>query len=178
MADLPTVGKLRRGKELGYKSNRYYIWQACITCGKERWVQYRKFGSLRCALCSLVRQERKNWKGGWHTSSDGYVRRLLRPDNPFYSMADKSGYVREHRLVMAQKLGRCLLMSEQVHHLDGNKGNNVETNLLLVSQANHTIYTELCLKCGLRKDIRLMRWQIKQLEEQVRNLTSTLMGIK
>lgn len=46
-----------------------------------------------------------------------------------------SGYVRtrisEHRYLMAVKLGRPLKPTESVHHKDGNRWNNADTNLEL-----------------------------------------------
>jgi hypothetical protein len=46
-------------------------------------------------------------------------------------MARKDGYVMEHRLVMAKKLGRLLSRTEVVHHIDHNPSNNQEQNLVL-----------------------------------------------
>lgn len=43
----------------------------------------------------------------------------------------------EHRVVAEQKLGRQLLHGEIVHHLDGNKHNNVPSNLEVMTQADH-----------------------------------------
>lgn len=68
-----------------------------------------------------------NWKGGRHTDRDGYVTIWL-PEHP---CARKSGRVLEHRLVMEATLGRLLDAQEVVHHIDGNRGNNVIENLQL-----------------------------------------------
>jgi hypothetical protein len=46
-------------------------------------------------------------------------------------MARTDGYVMEHRLVMAQRLGRPLLRMECVHHLDHQPLNNAKANLEL-----------------------------------------------
>src|SRR5262245_38465839 len=52
------------------------------------------------------------WRGGRTVDKSGYVL-LLRPEHPY---ANRHGYVREHRLVMEQVLGRYLLPTEVVHH--------------------------------------------------------------
>lgn len=61
---------------------------------------------------------------------------IFAPSNP---MANKRGYVRESRLVMAQFLGRSLTADEVVHHTDEDGHNNKLENLILFpSQAEHT----------------------------------------
>lgn len=46
-------------------------------------------------------------------------------------MARTDGYVMEHRLVMAQWIGRALTRTECVHHIDHNTRNNARSNLEL-----------------------------------------------
>ena len=59
--------------------------------------------------------------------ADGYVL-LKRKEHP---NCDRHGYVREHRLVMEDDLGRLLDRDEVVHHKDGDKQNNHIDNLQL-----------------------------------------------
>lgn len=59
----------------------------------------------------------------------GYIL-IASPDHPF---KDKQGYVRQHRLVMEQSVGRYLRPEEDVHHIDHDKQNNDVSNLELFS---------------------------------------------
>ena len=79
------------------------------------------------------------WRGGRTTDKGGYI--LVRTQNTS-CRTDRRGYVREHRLVMEQKIGRQLLPTEVVHHVDGNTQNNHHSNLeLFSSQAEHASVT-------------------------------------
>ena len=48
--------------------------------------------------------------------------------------ANSTGWQYEHRLVMAEKLGRPLRPGESVRHVDGDYGNNHPDNLELVGR--------------------------------------------
>lgn len=98
-----------------------------------------------------------------YITEKGYILTFC-PNHPY---ANSRGYVPEHRLVMEKKLGRYLLRFEKVHHLDGIKDHNDDSNLKLVSPSNHNLYNEMCAHCELRKEIRLLRWQVKELSESL-----------
>jgi hypothetical protein len=88
-----------------------------------------------------------NFKGRVFTSG-GYVLIHLPDDDEFSSMRTVSGYVLEHRLVMAQALGRLLLSTETVHHINGNPADNRLENLQL-RQGNHGKGIVMrCKECG------------------------------
>jgi len=70
---------------------------------------------------------------GWVTTSKGYIA-LRDPDHP---MADKTGYVLEHRAVVAERIGRTLEPFEVVHHINGVRGDNRPENLELMIKSDH-----------------------------------------
>jgi hypothetical protein len=92
-----------------------------------------------------VRMEIKNsrngkyWKGGRFTDPLGYVR-ILMPKHP---RAWKSGYIHEHILIMEKILGRPILSTEHIHHIDDNRSNNSPGNLMLFrTKGMHKSYHE------------------------------------
>lgn len=105
----------------------------CIKCGKifsrsscKSVADYKekKYCSQRCYWDNNTKENHWLWKGGFKTRPDGYIRD---------SKTDR--YV--HRIVMEKHLGRELLSSEHIHHIDGNPKNNLIENLLLVSNSQH-----------------------------------------
>jgi len=71
-----------------------------------------------------------------------YRRVKLSPDDFYYPMANSTGSVAEHRLVMAKHLERCLQPWEIVHHIDGDPLNNSIDNLRLTAPSHHGAYHE------------------------------------
>ena len=64
--------------------------------------------------------------------------RYVRCPAKWLSMARSDGYVMEHRLVMAEWVGRPLLRSEVVNHINHNPRDNRRENLeLYPSNADH-----------------------------------------
>lgn len=78
------------------------------------------------------------WKGGRIKDKDGYVL-LWMPGHP---EANRHGYVREHRIVMAQMIGRPLLQGEVVDHRNDIRDDNRPENLrLFASNGDHLSVT-------------------------------------
>jgi hypothetical protein len=91
----------------------------CLHCGK-RFFRYK----------TQRGEKHPNWQGGKYVHK-GYTLVYLPSDHPFLSMAGRNNYVREHRLVMAEHLGRPLSRAEGVHHKNGRKDDNRIENLEL-----------------------------------------------
>jgi len=78
------------------------------------------------------------WNGGRTVDKSGYVL-LKSADHPHQNNA---GYVREHRLVMEEYLGRYLEPQEVVHHINGDKQDNRVENLeIFETNAQHLAET-------------------------------------
>ena len=84
------------------------------------------------------------WKGGvtyFKTHGNYTGVKYIRCPVAYLSMARKDGYVMEHRILVAQAIGRCLLRVEVVHHKDHNPSNNQLDNLqLFASNRDHKLF--------------------------------------
>lgn len=56
---------------------------------------------------------------------------------PSHPKANNSGYVLRYRYIMEQKLGRYLKSNEEVHHIDEDSSNDVESNLMVLTKSAH-----------------------------------------
>ena len=186
---MPAIGETRKGRELGRKDSGRYIWHACEICGKERWVQIRirHGGFVKVRVCSsckggtIAGAKSPFWKGGRYKKGSGYVVVYVKADDFFFPMANRTrgrsahrygGYVQEHRLVMARKLGRCLHPWEIVHHLNGVKHDNREENLELRAGIGEHIRTHTQgYNAGYRRGLEDGRSvKIRQLTQRIREL--------
>lgn len=122
-----------------YKRTEYHK----SRCGFQKGHKIRNTGRTRFKKGQLSpRKDKKfphltgknayHWKGGRIKYSRGYVY-LLRTSHPF---CNNVGYVREHRLVMEQMLGRYLTPKEVVHHINSIPYDNKPENLMLFTN-NH-----------------------------------------
>lgn len=75
------------------------------------------------AKTGLRREQANRWKGG-HIMAGGYV-----------SLGAEKSY--EHREVAERILGRKLLSSEHVHHMDQDRANNAPSNLIVLDPGTH-----------------------------------------
>ena len=157
----PKVGDLARSKDVGRQGRAIHVWEACPECGTERWVKRNARGTL-CVSCGIRQhsfgKQNPRWNPTGKTVTKSGIRVSIDESHPYFCMAHRcacSYAVLEHRLVMAEHLGRPLKPTEVVHHIDGNNLNNELSNLLLLpSQAMHTAYT-------------MMQGELHRLEEEL-----------
>lgn len=156
------------GLEFKVVNHVAYFKEPCPQCGVVLWRRKVYLGHL-CQKCSVilkihVRADNHNWKGGRLVNHCGYIDVKVYPDNPFYSMANRHGYIPEHRLVMAQSIGRCLEKWEVIHHKNNIKTDNRLENLEMVLQSKNLAYSlqETRIR-ELEKQVRLLKFQVRQL---------------
>ena len=122
------------------KSKNAYFKCKC-DCGIEKIVRGRSLRTGQSKSCGCLNREQKsswigekahNWKGGKITTY-GYT--LVK--NRQHPNASKDGYIAEHRLIMAEILGRPLKDNELVHHKNGIRDDNRIENLELLTYSNH-----------------------------------------
>jgi hypothetical protein len=95
--------------------------------------------------------EHPSWKGGRCAAPGGYIQVAVAPGDPMRTMAQRGGYVMEHRLVMARELGRPLLAHETVHHINGDRNDNRPANLQLRVGKHGKGVVMVCANCGGRE---------------------------
>ncbi|KKN01176.1 hypothetical protein LCGC14_1130450 [marine sediment metagenome] len=164
------LGDIKRAKEIGRAGANKYMWVNCPVCEENRWVETRNGipKSQRCRRCVTIQRNKEMnpkrlgekhplWKGGRLQVNNGYVYIYVPRDDFFYSMVNHSGYVLEHRLVMAKSLGRNLYSWEVVHHKNHIRDDNRRENLQLVSVDRHRQITILERKVNdLEKRVTLL----------------------
>lgn len=113
------------------KPSRAKVTRFCSRKCKATWI----YENRNKAAFSYDRSLERNpaWKGG-RAVINGYVLVSI----------GKKRKVQEHRLVMEKHLGRCLLRSEIVHHINEVKTDNRIENLQIMTQSEHAKHHGLC----------------------------------
>lgn len=128
----------------------FYVRPSDVRKAEDRGCNPPRFCSRTCRDTTYVGEGNPKWRGGFYVMGGyRYVKAL--GDHPH---AGADGYMREHRLVMEQHLGRVLDPEECVHHRNHNKLDNRIENLELMPswaehQRRHGYYEPRdCAACG------------------------------
>ncbi len=111
-----------------------YLIECCCGCGSALWKfdrqgkdhyylkgHNRKLGGSTASLGA---------REGRIVDKSGYVRVLVK-------IGGKYKYLREHRMIVEEDLGRNIEKGHYVHHIDENKTNNALENLFLTTHGVH-----------------------------------------
>lgn len=122
------------------KDGRSKSKKICLFCKKEFiGRQWRKFCCLECSTLwgkDHGKNKKENngmWTGGRGFTREGYYY-IYAPDHPRSS----KGYIKEHRFVMEQHIGRILEPHELIHHKNGIKTDNRIENLEIMEWGEHS----------------------------------------
>lgn len=77
----------------------------------------------------LLMEKNPKWNGGKYRTKDGYIAIKIANNKD----AGGKNYILEHRLIVGNIIGRKLLKSEVVHHINGIRNDNRIENLILFS---------------------------------------------
>ena len=105
-------------------------WKKHASKGRENWTEESKQSYLE----KMTGEKNPAWKGGvtYFKTHGNYVGvKYVRCPEEYRGMARKDGYVMEHRLIVAQHIGRLLPRTEVVHHKNHDPSNNSPENLML-----------------------------------------------
>lgn len=158
------TGKTGRPKWRTFTPEQIADMAALWESGESQTFIAKRYGTTQTIISGVLKQEgvevatgrwkhlsgpnHPNWKGGTITIS-GYRAVILERGSPLASMTTTNqGYVLEHRLVMAQSLGRPLTPNETVHHINGDRTDNRIENLQLRQGKHGKHQVFVCADCG------------------------------
>ena len=169
---MPKINEVLHKRNKNGKIHMLMLWKACDECGVERWVGKRRWenGKQRiCHHCFVLNhslplkgnpcgEQNPSWKGGLKIVTGGYQSIRIYKGHPEYEyfkpMIKSDGYILEHRYIMAKAIGRLLTNEEIVHHIDGNRKNNLLINLKLTNSSDHDLSYKSGYEQGFKDGVK------------------------
>jgi endogenous inhibitor of DNA gyrase (YacG/DUF329 family) len=130
----PVLGDIRGGIELGYNHNSYYIYTKCKRCGKNRWEAKSK--EHKYPYCKPCKME---LNGLYHSGENAVAWLGGISFEPYSAEFNKplKEYIKERDNYICQ-VCRITNKALSVHHIDYNKTNCDESNLISLCSNCHS----------------------------------------
>lgn len=133
LSDMRGQGQKEKSKNVRHLKN-------IAKLGRAGWTEK----SMKSYAVSMGGENNPAWKGGvtiFKKKGNYKNVRYVRCPKDYLAMARKDGYVMEHRLIMAQQVGRVVLRTEAVHHINHNPTDNrIENLMLFQNNRDHKLY--------------------------------------
>ncbi len=134
------VHNTNRRPEVFFMGCKLKSFNKCLTCGTRfhPWSNSPgKYCSYKCSSNGRDYRGSKNpkWRGGKVKGPQGRV--MVYAPGHHLATAVNGTYALEYRMVAEVKIGRALLPTEDVHHINGNPHDNRPENLQVMSHAKH-----------------------------------------
>lgn len=112
-------------------------WKQHAHKGRQNW----KTESEKALVERMTGETNPSWKGGItykRPKGNHKGAKYIRCPEEYLDMARKDGYIMEHRLLVAQHIGRMLSRTEVVHHINHDPlDNRIENLMLFANNSDH-----------------------------------------
>lgn len=140
-------------RSCGKKAGALTVTLKCETCADEFVRPAGEAARRNVRFCSNPCKfaSRRRPVGSVVVVAQGYLDVAVAPGTPGAKKAGAGWAMKQHRLVMQEHLGRPLLDSETVHHINGDRADNRIANLQLRAAAHGAGQAVACLDCGSQR---------------------------
>lgn len=134
-------GRLIVTKEIKKRRNSLIYWECLCDCGSIAIKAGKTLKNGRTRSCGCLHSEQaiENIKN-YNNDNEVQIWSKREVYGGYIEIKTPEGWAREHVYEIEKKIGRKLGKNEIVHHVDGNKKNNEISNLILMTNGEHSSF--------------------------------------